>query len=286
MPITRRSFASGLIAAGAAAGAPLRAAHAQMTIAAAPPLVTDRPRWQRLAVPGAPMDGRPTITIVIDDLGVIHPWTSRAAALPGPLTLAWFPFARSLPEQIGEARLRGHEAILHMPMQAFSNSTAWTGPDPLRIDLPLPENLRRLQAALDAVPDTVGLNNHMGSVATRSEPLMDLVAAEAKRRDMLVLDSVTIGHSLAYRQAALAGVPAASRDIFIDNSNDSASIRGQLALIEATARRQGHVIAIGHARPLTVEALDTWLPTLHARGFVLQPLSATVAFRNEIPFPV
>jgi polysaccharide deacetylase 2 family uncharacterized protein YibQ len=153
---------------------------------------------------------------VIDDMGVVHPGTQRVAAMPGPLTLAWFPFAHALPDQVGAAAARGHEAILHMPMQAFGASTAWTGPDPLRVDIPLAENHRRLVAALDAVPDTVGLNNHMGSVATRDRALMDLVAGEAKRRGMLVLDSVTIPHSLAYRQAALAGVPAAARDVFID----------------------------------------------------------------------
>ena len=62
-------------------------------------------------------------------------------ALPAPLTLAWFPFARNLPEQVAVATARGHETMLHMPMQAFSSCIAWTGPDPLRIDLPPEENL-------------------------------------------------------------------------------------------------------------------------------------------------
>jgi len=267
MLLLRRTVLSGLIAASAIA-AP---AVAQLAPEGGPAAARQgpAPRWQRYAVAPPMLDGRPAITIVIDDMGVVHSGTQRVVALPGLLTLAWFPFAKSLPEQIAAAAARGHEAILHMPMQATGNSIAWTGPDPLRIDLPPAENLRRLQAALDAVPDTVGLNNHMGSVATRDQALMDLVAQEAKRREMLVLDSVTVGHSLAARQASLAGVPAASRDIFIDYLSDANVIRGQLALIEATARRHGHVIAIGHPWPLTVEALETWVPTLANRGFAL-----------------
>jgi hypothetical protein len=144
------------------------------------------------------------------------------------------------------------------------------------------ENRRRLVAALDAVPQIVGLNNHMGSVASLDADLMDMVAAEALKREMLVLDSVTIPHSLVYRQAALAGVPAASRDIFIDYRSSAAIITQQLALIEAQARKHGHVIAIGHPWPLTIEALEAWVPTLAGKGFALWPLSATVAFRNEI----
>lgn len=281
MLLSRRAAVSGLIAAPAMG----RSACAQLAAEGGSPAPRQGPppRWQRMAARPPAADGRPAITLVVDDLGVVHAGTQRVVALPGPMTLAWFPFAKNLNEQVGMATLRGHESILHMPMQATGNSIAWTGPDPLRVDLPPAENLRRLQAALDAVPDTVGLNNHMGSVATRDQALMDLVAQEAKRREMLVLDSVTIGHSLAARQATLAGVPAASRDIFIDYMADAGVIRGQLALIEATARRHGHVIAIGHPWPLTVEALEAWVPTLANRGFALWPLSATVAWRNEIP---
>ena len=278
--IDRRTLVTGLAATSAFA----RPAAAQIAFGgAAPPLPGGpKPRWQRNAVAAPKQDGRPAITLVIDDMGVVHPGTNRVMALPGPLTLAWFPFARNLPQQVGEATSRGHETILHMPMQAHGPSIAWTGPDPLRIDLPPAENLRRLQAALDAVPDTVGLNNHMGSVATLDPGLMDIVAAEAKRREMLVLDSVTIPHSRVYSQAAAIGVPATSRDIFIDFQPNAAIIRGQLAQIEAQARTHGHVVAIGHPWPLTIAALEEWVPTLTRRGFALWPLSATVAYRNEI----
>ena len=244
------------------------------------------PRWVRNAVVPPRRDGRPIITIVIDDLGVVHPGTERIMALAAPLTLAWFPFARNLPAQVAEGRARGHEAILHMPMQATGKTTAWTGPDPLTTDVSPAENLRRLQAALDAVPDTVGLNNHMGSVATLSAPLMDIVAAEAKLRGMLVLDSVTIPHSRVASQAALIGVPSASRDLFIDWQADPAVIKTQLALIEASALRHGSVIAIGHPWPNTLDALEAWVPTLARKGFALWPLSATVALRNEITISV
>jgi len=280
MIVHRRNVLAGLLAAPAL----IRSARAAPVVSEqrSPAL---QPRWQRFAAAVPAPDGRPTITIVIDDLGVIHPGTPRAVALPAPVTLAWFPFARNLPEQVGAATERGHEALLHMPMQAFGSSIAWTGPDPLRIDLPPAENLRRLVAAIDAVPDTVGLNNHMGSVATRDVALMDLVAQEVRRRDMLLLDSLTIGHSVAYRCAAQAGVPATSRDVFLDNTADTAMIVAQLQLTERIARQIGHVVAIGHPRPHTLDALEAWLPGLEAKGFVLWPLSATVAWRNEMIMP-
>jgi len=215
-------------------------------------------------------------------MGWTHPYTAQAAALPGPLTLAWFPFARELPALVAAAAARGHEAMLHMPMQAHTDSTAQTGPNPLRIDLPPDVNLARLREAIAAVPDSVGVNNHMGSVATRDPLLMELVAREVRAHGMLFLDSVVVTHSVALCCAELAGVPAAARDVFIDNVAEPWVIWRQLAATEAFARRHGHAIAIAHPRQHTLAALEAWLPTLHTKGFALWPLSATVAWRNNL----
>ena len=241
------------------------------------------PAWRRNAVAPPAADGRPAITVVVDDMGWMHPHTEQAVALPGPLTLAWFPFSPRLAEQVPAAMAFGHETMLHMPMQAHTNSLRQTGPDPLRIDLSAGVNNARLRAAIAAVPSSVGLNNHMGSVATRNVPLMNIVADQARANGFLFLDSITVAHSVALPCAEAAGVPSAGRDIFIDYKMTPEVIRGQLALIEATARREGHVIAIGHPRPLTLAALAAWLPTLKAKGFALWPMSATVAWRNNLP---
>jgi polysaccharide deacetylase 2 family uncharacterized protein YibQ len=246
---------------------------------------TALPRWQRLAVAPPKADGRPIITLVIDDMGVMHPGTNRAMALPGPLTLSWFPFAPHLTEQAADGASRGHETLLHMPMQSFGNGISQTGPDPLRIDLPAEVNLARLRTAIDAIPSAVGLNNHMGSVATRDVALMDIVAKETRSRDMLFLDSLTINHSVALQQARVHDVPSVARDLFIDNSNSPAMIEQAIGLVESEAQKRGRVVAIGHPRQNTLTALEAWVPHLEVRGFVLWPLSAMVALENGIEMP-
>ena len=45
------------------------------------------------------------------------------------------------------------------------------------------------------------------------------------------------------------------------------------------------MVAIGHPRPHTLDALEAWLPTLAAKGFVLWPLAATVAYENNLALP-
>ena len=248
-----------------------------------PASVSGLPPWRRNAIRPPAVDGRPAITIVIDDLGVLRSGTARTLALPGPLTLSWFPFAPRLAEQVAEGVAKGHETTLHMPMQAGPHTEASVGPNPLRVDLPASVNLARLRDALSAVPGIVGFNNHMGTVATRDAALMNLVALEAKEQGMLFLDSVVIPHSEGVRRCDIAGVPTAARDAFIDNTSRPGDIVAALALIEAHARRTGHCIAIGHPRPHTLDALEAWLPTLAGKGFALWPLSATVAWRNGLP---
>ena len=45
-------------------------------------------------------------------------------------------------------------------------------------------------------------------------------------------------------------------------------------------REKGNAIAIGHPRDATIAALTAWLPTLHAKGFVLVPVTEVVKARQ------
>jgi hypothetical protein len=107
------------------------------------------------------------------------------------------------------------------------------------------------------------------------EPVMRRLFA----RGLLYVDSLTSGASVAGGLARAHGVPTATRDIFLDNEIDVASIRRQLAEVERCALRKGYCIAIGHPHPETLTALEGWLPGLLRRGFRLVPVSAIVARR-------
>ena len=233
------------------------------------------PAWQRFAVAPQPANGRPTIAIMIDDMGLNRVQTERAVNLPAPLTLSWMPYAPNVTAQAAAAAARGHETMLHMNMEALGHTDP--GPDSLRTWQSAETNRAYLRTALDRLPNAVGLNQHEGSVASLSTPLMDVVMGELHARGMLFIDSLTIPHSVGLARARAMGVPARGRDIFLDNSPDPAAIRAQLAATEAVARREGHAIAIGHPRASTMDVLAAWLPTLASHGFVLWPVSATVA---------
>lgn len=243
----------------------------------APPAVAPAgpPAWRRHAVAAPPDEGKPTLALVIDEMGVNVAQSARAITLPGPLTLAWLPYAPHLGELAAAGAAHGDETMLNMPMEGLGRADP--GPDALRTWLPPATNLKALRAALDAVPDVVGLDPHEGSVATLSVPLMDLVMDELKARGLAFLDGRTIPRDVALDRAEAAGIPAAARDLCIDTDPNPAAIRARLADGEEIARRAGHAILIARARPATLDVLEQYLPTVAGRGFVLWPFSATIA---------
>ncbi|MBJ7417355.1 MAG: divergent polysaccharide deacetylase family protein [Niveispirillum sp.] len=219
-------------------------------------------------------NGHPRIVIVIDDMGVDRHRSEKVAALPGPLTLAWLPYARDLPQQTGKARAHGHELIVHMPMEPTGKDDP--GPGALLTRLDEATLRQRLSANLSAFHGFVGINNHMGSRFTADRTGMAVVMAELGSRGLLFLDSRTTANTAAGPLSAHYQVPMLSRDVFLDHVMTAQGVAASLAKVEDIARRNGLAIAIGHPHDVTIAALTQWLPTLQEKGFQLVPLTAAV----------
>ncbi|MFQ5467373.1 MAG: divergent polysaccharide deacetylase family protein [Kiloniellaceae bacterium] len=248
-----------------------------------PPVPTPRrPAWQRYAVAAAPSGGLPMIAIVLDDLGLNRPAAWRSVELPGPLTLSLMTYAKGLDRLAAAARARGHELLLHVPMEP-RDSAFDAGPNVLRTGQSAAELQRRLEWDLGRLQGFVGINNHMGSKFTASAAGVAPVMRELKARGLLFLDSLTSARSVGWLVADRAGVPYARRDVFLDHDwKNPDAIQRQLARLESIARRQGYAVGIGHPHSLTLDALARWLPEARRRGFVLVPISAIVRHRIEV----
>ncbi|MBM3556894.1 MAG: divergent polysaccharide deacetylase family protein, partial [Alphaproteobacteria bacterium] len=178
------------------------------------------------------------------------------------------------------AKARGHEIMLHVPMEPESSSEN-PGPNALLVSAGAEENLKRLRWGLDRLEGIVGINNHMGSRFTATEPALRPVMAELRSRGLLFLDSRTTSSTVAARMAQSMGVPSAARDVFLDHYDSTAHIHDAFDRVEQVAKQQGHAIAIGHPHDRSIEALAEWLPRLAGRGFVLAPVSAVVKKRLD-----
>ncbi|MDY0883051.1 divergent polysaccharide deacetylase family protein [Dongia soli] len=242
----------------------------------------DQPAWLRNSVAmRAPVNG-PMIAIVLDDVGVAKAHAEMAIDLPAPITLSMMTYADGVAEMAAEARAKGHELMLHVPMQPV-NPNVNPGPHALLVGLSPAELKQRLDWGLDRFSGFIGINNHMGSRFTQDDAGMRVVMQELRARGLLFLDSKTISNSVGDKLAREMGVAHVARDVFLDDDMSPAAVARQLAITERVARKQGYAVAIGHPHPATLAVLKKWLIDAKQRGFVLVPLSTIARRENGLP---
>ncbi len=212
--------------------------------------------------------GSPRLAIIIDDLGYDRSAADAVLALGFPLTVSVLPHLPLSSELAEEAQRRGDQVMLHLPMESEAD-----GAKPEDIELRVGMSAARVDATLagmlETVPYAAGVNNHQGSRATADPALMQALMPALRQRGLFFVDSRTDAKTVAYDMAERAGVPAASRKVFLDDSASREAILKQLNLAARDAQRDGFTIAIGHPRSATIAALAEGVPPLEARGIQL-----------------
>ncbi len=228
------------------------------------PVVSLRPETPTVSARGS----SPRLAIIIDDLGYDRASADALFGLHFPLTVSVLPNHPHSSDVAEEAHRRGYQVMLHLPMES-SNGGARPEAIELRPGMKPEQASRLLSVMLDTVPYAVGVNNHQGSLATADPQLMAAIMPVLRERDLFFIDSRTTTATVAYDAAVRAGVPAASRKVFLDDVQTPQAVKQQLATAERNARRDGFAIAIGHPYPATLQALQQDLPQLKAHGVSL-----------------
>ena len=242
----------------------------------------ERPTWLENAVniPDSEED-KAKIAIVIDDLGLKRSITRNILNLPAPITAAFLPYADDLEEQTRLAKEKGHELLVHIPMEPISPHFN-PGPNALSSDMSAEEIIDKLEIMLSSFEGYVGINNHMGSKFTSNAVVSSIIINELEKRGLLFLDSLTSANSTAWKKARDRHVPYAVRNIFLDNSKNGQDIMQQLALLEKHALKHHTAVAIGHPHEATVNALKEWIPQAQKKGFVFVPVSHIALIRQDV----
>jgi polysaccharide deacetylase 2 family uncharacterized protein YibQ len=210
------------------------------------------------------------LAIIIDDAGQWLQIEREFIALPIPLTMSVLPDVRYSHLIASETAAAGKGVMLHLPMEPISHINP--GPGKITTEMTDTQISDQVDADLNDVPLAQGVNNHEGSKATADPRVMrDVAAVIAQHRDLFFIDSMTSAHSIAAEAARSAGVPAARRDVFLDDVNEVPYVEGQLETAGKLALQNGQAIAIGHPRPATFAALRAMIPRLQNEGvtFVL-----------------
>ncbi|MBY0098827.1 divergent polysaccharide deacetylase family protein [Mesobacillus maritimus] len=218
------------------------------------------------------------LAIVIDDFGNGMKGTEDMLNLQVPLTVAVMPFLPTTASDAKKAHEKGHEVIVHLPMEPKKGKKSWLGPGAITTDLSDQEIRKRVEQAIAEVPFAVGMNHHMGSKVTEDERVMRIILTVCKEKGFFYLDSKTTGNSVIPKVARELGVPYVENNLFFDHVYSARHIQRQASLLAQQLEEQEQLIAIGHVGVTgdkVVTALKSYIPE-YKRQAELVPVSALI----------
>ncbi len=231
------------------------AAHDEHPGAVLPPL---RPMRQSAAQPAS-------IALILDDVGFDHQPLARAMRIDPHLDFSILPNSTNAAAFAETLHRNGFEVLCHLPMEPLDYPRESPGAGAIMTAMDDDRIAELTREDIAAVPHAAGVNNHMGSRATRDPRVMATVLG-ALPHGMFFIDSRTTAGSVGERLAREMNIRTGSRHVFLDDVQTEAAVRQQLASLVAAARRDGVAIGIGHMHPVTIKVLTAEVPNLRAEG--------------------
>lgn len=207
---------------------------------------------------------QPQIALIFDDLGFNLRDLGGIASLNIPLTVSVLPGLASSEKSARIASELGFSVMLHLPMEPKHPERFHGRIQLLSASMDEAEKVRLLREYLSQIQPAIGVNNHMGSLATEDAALMRLVMQEVKRRGLFFIDSRTSLDSVACRIATEEGVRCGENGGFVDSVLDEAEIERHIQRLVNAANSSGRLIVIAHPHAQTIRVLRAKLPE-HAK---------------------
>ncbi len=209
--------------------------------------------------------------VLLDDGGHNLELAKEFAAMKYPVAVAVLPHLEYTKQTAQIAKKAGKVVFLHFPMAPKSYPNTDPGKGAVIPSMPailisgvVKENFESLGVKAD------GFNNHMGSAITEDEVKMKHILEESSKYTSRYVDSRTTAQTVAYRECKKNGkFKCGENRIFIDNDNHIEAILAKIYEAADKARREGSLIAIGHIRQNTIQALKIALPELEKRNYKL-----------------
>jgi hypothetical protein len=215
------------------------------------------------------------VAIVLGGFAISQTGTQAAIAdLPAEVTLAFSPQGNSIGRWMQEARRKGHEIVMQVPLEPFDYPNVDPGRNTLTVEAGAAENLKRLRWALSRTTNYTGVMNFMGARFSADQAAMQPLLAELGKRGLAYLDDGSSARSVAPELALKNGVPLAVGDAAIDATRDRRAILQKLDELERMARAKGFAIGTGSVFGETVEAVTSWVAEAKKRGIEIVPVSA------------
>jgi polysaccharide deacetylase 2 family uncharacterized protein YibQ len=222
------------------------------------------------------------VAIVISGLGLSQTGSQRAIQqLPPGVTLAFAASGNSLQRWMQEARRKGHEILLQVPLEPFDYSADNHLPGTLLTTSSPKENLARLHQALAKITNYTGLMNYQGGRYLSDEKALQPVLRDVAKRGLLFLDDGTSSLSKTATVSDAVELPHAFADVVLDGQLQTQSILRKLDELGRIADRKGTAIGVAAAFDESIDAVRQWAEEATQRGVEIVGVSAIVRDNSQ-----
>ncbi|AHH12797.1 Polysaccharide deacetylase superfamily protein [Borrelia hermsii YBT] len=134
--------------------------------------------------------------------------------------------------------------MIHFPMQSkYKNSIE-------KFHININDNEFEIRKKIEKTFQTYSnakiMNNHMGSLITSNEDIMQIILIKLKEENRYFFDSLTTQESISEKAGKNIGILVEQRDIFLDNKDNEKAVIQALKRAKQIARTKGIVKVIGH----------------------------------------
>lgn len=222
------------------------------------------------------------IAIVIGGLGLSQTGTQRAIEdLPAEVTFAFAASGNSLQRWMQEARRKGHELLMQIPMEPIDYPANDPGPLTLVTADGTKANLNRLHEAMGKITNYTGIVNYLGASYLSNPAAVEPILRDTAKRGLLFLDDGSSARTVTEKVAKPLGAPYAFADITIDGQLDQQAILRKLDDLERVAQRKGTAIGMGSAFDETIDAVAQWAKEAQGRGVEIVGVASLVSEKSE-----
>ena len=208
----------------------------------------------------------PKIAFIFDDLGESLVDLKNIYSLGIPLTISVIPdlkFSKNI-AHIGSRC--GFSVFIHLPLEPENDETYKKAKyEFITADLSKREIKSILRKYLNSIRIAIGVNNHMGSKATKDPRLMKSIIKELKARNLIFVDSRTSLESVAYQVAKDSELVCGFSQGFLDSIDDVEVMAKRMDELVKEAKSNGKIIIIAHPRKNTIKFLKRALPSLRKK---------------------
>lgn len=221
---------------------------------------------------------KPKIALVITSVGSDPEILQMILdTFPAEVSFSFASYGPHLREWIKNARLKGHEVLMDLPLESLEYPQLNSGSYTLRVGVDSLNNINKLNRILEKgdglIVGVCGLKGaHFLESADDTFPILEAL----KRDGYLFLETMPSSRSVVPKIAAQLSLPFIENNYVIDEVFSTSQMKKNLENLEYMAQKKGFSVGVVHAFQPTLELVKTWIEKLKEKGFDLVPITDVI----------